>query len=204
MVGPTRWDLAAQGAHQEVAFDYEGDHRGLAISRLPGYLRDKTHVKRLMRSLGGGIQDAEDILWGALVGSILPLATGKTLDRWGLLVDEHRGSLASDADYRPIIQARILANSCKGDIDSIMAVLKEACQPTLCLEQMLLPPGGFQIQVTREAPMNEARRLRVRRIMGLCTPSGRDARYVEIVEGGFAPPASCARGVFGGPFAREI
>jgi hypothetical protein len=204
VVGPTNWNLAASGAHAEVEFDYEGDHRGLAISRLPGFLRDKTHVQQLTRSLGGGVQDAEDIVWGALVGSILPLATGKTLDRWGLLVGEHRGSLLSDVDYRPIIQARILANACTGDIDSVMSVLKEACRPVICVEQMLLPPGGFQIQVTREEPMGEPRRLRVRRIMALCTPSGRDARYVEIVEGGFAPTASCARGVFGGPLAREI
>ncbi len=206
MVGPTRWDKGALGSEEfaPIGFDYEGDHRGIAVRRLPGFLRNKTRIQQLTRALLGGVQTFEDLAWGVLEGSILPSAVGDALDRWGNLVGEPRGSLASDVDYRPIINARILANRCTGDIDSVMGVIIAAASPIVCIEHIPLPPAGFQMQVTRGDFMSESRRLRVRRILKDCTPGGRDARYVEIKQGGFAPTASCAGGVFGGPMAREI
>ncbi len=206
MPGPTHWDLGALGSaeHASIPIDHEGDHRGILIRRMPGYLRNKTRVQALLRSLGGGLQDAEEILWGALMGLLLPLAEGKALERWGKLVNEPRGSLASDADYRAVIEARILANACTGDLDSIMRVMRVACGPVLCMEAFQLPPAAFQIQVIRDEFMGDARRLRVRRIMDICTPGGRDARYIELVAGGMAPPESCAAGALDGPLGREI
>ena len=206
MAGATQWDLGAQGAlpYESIHFDYEGDHRGICIKELPGFLRTQPRIRHLMRALGGGIQDVEDVLWGALEGSILDSAVGDALDRWGTLVGEARGSLISDSNFRPVINARILANSCTGSVDSIMGVMIAACAPSLCIEHIPQFPGGYQMQVTRERFMTESRRLRVRRILASITPGGRDSRYIEIVDGGFAPIAACAHGAFGGPMARTI
>ena len=208
MVGPTNWNLGASGDQQfaNIAFDYEGDHRGLAISRLPGFLRIQPRVQHLMRSMAGGVQDMEDVIWGVIEGTILPSAVGDALDRWGALVGEPRGSLTSDSDYRPIIQARILANRCLGDVNSIMTVLSTATSPVVCIEFIELNPGpaAFQIQVTRESIMSEPRRLRVRRVMQDATPGGADARYIEVQAGGFGPPGTCGGTTFTGPLAREI
>ena len=204
----TGWDKGAKGFEisAEIAFDYEGDHRGLAISRLPGYLRVQPRVKHLLRALAGGIQDVEDVIWGVLLGTILPSAVGDALDRWGNLVGEPRGSLTSDLDYRPVITARILANRCPGDLDSLIGVLSAATAPSHCIEFIELQPGpaAFKLQVTRESWMSEPRRLRVRRVLADASPGGVDARYIEGVVGGFGPVDSCGGTTFTGPMAREI
>ena len=183
---------------------YEGDHRGLAKSRLPGHMRTQKRLVALTQALAHGVQMFEDEAWGVLTALPLDAAVGKVLDIWGSLVGEPRGSLTSDADYRAIIRARILANRCPGDLDSIIEVLSVAAAPAVCIESFNLPPGAYQVQVIRESFMAEARRLRVRRIMADANPGGRGALFVEAVHGGFAPPASCAGGVAGGPLSRII
>lgn len=199
-------DEAALGleTYSPITVDHEVDHRQLAVSRLPGHLRNKTRFRALTRALAGGVQAFEDVVWGVLEGTILPSAVGAALERWGLLLDEPRGSLSSDEDYRPIIEARIRANRSNGDVDSLIEVLRTACAPVVCIEHITLYPAGFKIQVTRQGFMGPARRLRVRRIMALCKPGGRDGRFVEAVEGGFGPAASCGSYTFTGPLAREI
>lgn len=190
--------------YAEIAFDYEGSWQEKLISQLPGFLRVQPRVKALVRSLGGGVQALEDLLWGMVTGSIIDSAEGTQLERWGKLVDEPRGSLISDANYRPIIKAKILANNCTGDIDSVMEVLSVVCEPVVCIEHIPLYPGGYHMQVVRESFMTDARRLRARRILQLLD-NGTDSRYIEAVNGGFMPPTGgCGLGSFNGPISREI
>jgi hypothetical protein len=183
---------------------YEGNFRQLGIKRLPGYLRNSPRIQALMRSLLGGVQLFEDDVWGVLEGSTLGLSSGASLDQWGILVGELRGSLSSDQEYLAIIEARILANRCDGTVDKMMEVLERAAAPHICMESFEFHPAGFQIQVARERWMGEARRGRVRRILDDITPVGRDATWVEAIHGGFGPPTSCNGNTFTGPLSRVI
>lgn len=183
---------------------HEEHWRDLSIKRLPGVLRNSTRIQQFFRTASGGVQELEDMIWGAYQGTTLGLSVGHALDRWGAVVGEPRGSLASDEDYRCVIWARALANRCDGTVDAMMEVMERACFPVVCIESFQLYPAGFQIQIAREAWMSEPRRRRVRRILDDIAPAGRVAVWVEAVQGGFGPAASCSAGEFTGPLAREI
>ncbi len=205
MPGPIYTELSASDPERgTLRTVYEGDHRGLSIARLPGFLRVQDRILKLTRAMGGGIQLVEDIAWGVLLGTTLELAEGDALDRWGLLVGEPRGSLSSDEDYRPIIQGRILANRTDGSVDSLIEVMRAACDPIVCVEYFDLFPAGFQIQAARTEWMGEPRRRRVHRLLADASPAGRTAVWVEALHGGFGPPASCVGNTFTGPLSRII
>lgn len=196
-----QWD-ATDVKQLEVV--YEGNHEGLAVSRLPGVLRNQLHVRRLTMALARGAQRLEDDLWGVYEGTTLGLAQGDALDRWGALVGEPRGSLLEDNDYRAVIEARAFANHCDGTPDMLIALMERALAPTLCVEYFHLPPAGFQIQASRESWMSEERRGRVRAILADASPAGRVAVWVEGIDGGFGPPTSCVGNTFTGPLSRII
>ncbi len=183
---------------------HQKDHESAALSRLPGVLRNQLHVRRLMMAMCKGVQAAEDLVWGVYIGTRLGLAEGASLDRWGALVGEPRGSLLYDSDYRAIIEARILANRCDGTVDSMMQVMRTALAPVDCIEHFDLFPAGFQMQAAREEWMSEERRGRVRAILDDIAPAGRVAVWVEAVFGGFGPPESQCGNVFTGPLSRII
>ena len=205
MPGVPHSELAARDPERgTLRYVYEGNHRDLVIRRLPGFLRTETRVQQFMRSLGGGVQVLEDILWDILQGTLLELAVGDALDRWGALVGEPRGSLTADEDYRPVILGRMLANRTDGSVDSLIAVVRAAAYPTVCAEYFDLFPAGFQIQVSRERWMDEPRRQRVHRILSDASPAGRTAVWVEALHDGFGPPTSCVGSSFLGPLSRVI
>ena len=204
MSGPDsnlEWDGPSQ-KHLEMV--YESDHEAIAVSRLPGVLRNNLHIRRLTITLARAVQRLEDDVFGVYEGTSLGMAQGVSLDRWGALVGEPRGSLVSDADYRPVIEARILANNCDGTVDALMRVMEAALQPVICIEYFDLFPAGFQIQASREQWMSEERRSRVRAILEDATCAGRLALWVEAISGGFGPPSSCVGNTFTGPLARVI
>lgn len=195
------WDGTTQ-KHLELV--HEGNHEGIAVSHLPGVLRDNLHIRRLTTVLGRAAQRLEDDIFGVYEGVTLGMAQGASLDRWGAVVGEPRGSLVSDADYRPVIEARILANGADGTVDGLMQIMSVALQPIVCIEYFDLFPAGFQIQASRELWMSDERRSRVRAILASATPAGRLALWVEAATGGFGPPTSCVGSTFTGPLARVI
>lgn len=187
-----------------LAVVHEENHAEIALAQLPGIFRTKTNIRRLLMVLANGVQRVEDDAWGVYLGTRLGSSEGAALDRWGALVGEPRGALLDDTDYRCVIEARALANSCDGTVDSLIGVMKAALYPVICIEHFDLHPAGFQIQAARDAWMEEPRRARVRAILADCTPAGRLALWVEALHGGFGPPASCVGNTFTGAIARVI
>ena len=94
MVGPTNWNLGASGDQQfaNIAFDYEGDHRGLAISRLPGFLRIQPRVQHLMRSMAGGVQATRRVNRWDASNAGQPSATGTLNDQLAALPAQQPGA----------------------------------------------------------------------------------------------------------------
>lgn len=183
---------------------HERDIPLVGHGELPGYLRVQPGVTQLLRALLRGVQRIEDIAWDLLQMQILDYAEGVHLDRFGALVNEPRGALLNDGEYRAIIKGRILANNCDGAPDNLVAVGLAVCDPVICAEYFDIYPAAFHIQVARDRWMSEPHRLRARRVLYDADPGGRYAVWTEALHGGFGPPTSCVGNTSTGPVSRAI
>lgn len=154
-------------------------------------LPTKPRAAALARVLGREAQRWEDLLHAVQTSTALDVAEGVHLDQWGDLVDEPRGPL-SDAQYRPFIRARILANRCNGTPDELIEILKLVAAPYSVIQWVPLLPAGFVLQVVRYGWMPEVQRRRVRRLFDLIQPAGRTMELYEGVVGAFAEDSSYA------------
>ena len=92
-------------------------------NRLLGQDKDKTVIVALATATGNALQAMEDAFFDFATSFPLTVATGAALDRWGAIVGQTRLGLV-DADYRRMIQAKILINLCNGSIDAISKIVQ--------------------------------------------------------------------------------
>jgi len=163
------------------------NHRALAVAGLTYPLRERPRAAALASALGGAAQGFEDTIFSLLEGATLANAIGSDLGHWGDLVDEPRGVLLSDDQYRPFVRARILANRCDGTPDRLIEVFSIVTGPTLKVEFFSLLPAGLILVAYRAAWMTEPVRRRVRRMMDSIAPAGRTFELYEAVAGNWGP-----------------
>ena len=175
---------------------------GLAL--MPSALRAKPNVMALMRSALQSAQTRADENFNLYIMGAIDMAEGDMLDQWGSIVGEPRGQFYNDEEYRPFVKARALANSNDGTVDELLNIFALVTAPVVCVEYILLPPGGMQLQVFRQNWMSEYRRGRVRRIMADAMPGPRGHTLVEVTVGGFGPPRDDSKTSPAGPLPRII
>lgn len=163
---------------------YIPDHAARNAARLLTQDRDKPRTVALARALGAGAQALEDALFDLIVGRRLEAAAGAALDQWGTVVGERRGAI-DDPDYRRFIQARILANTCKGTPDELIVIFGLVCAPVLDLRYFPSFPASYTLQVVRESFLSALMRRRVRRIMEDVRPAGVGSELIEALPGPF-------------------
>ena len=163
------------------------DHAEQARKALAWPLRSKPRAAALAEALGGACQPWEDFLLGLLTGGTLANATGVLLDQWGDLVGEPRGVLLADDDYRPFVEARILANRSSGTVNELLRIVRLVTAPTLKIEYVPLSVAGFAISVYRQDWMTDVRRQRARRLLADITPAGVTGEWYEAVAGNWGP-----------------
>ena len=171
-----------------TALAHVPNHRELAIRGLTFPLRERDRARGLASAIGGACQPFEDTMHAQLTGGTLANAVGADLDQWGELVDEPRGVLLQDDQYRPFVQARILANRCDGTPDALIEVFDLVTGPNLKIEFLKLPPAGLILTTFRREWMTEPVRRRVRRIMDSIAPAGRTFELWEAVDGSWGSP----------------
>lgn len=152
-----------------------------AVDRLIGIYQRKERWQGLMRGLAAGLQRVEDDAYDVLFSTILELAGGDALDQWGRMVGEPREGL-TDGEYRPFIEARILANlsdGTPGDLIQIYGIITEANR-VLHWDHY---PAGFRLTAFRDDPMGEMRVDRVVRMMRDIKPGGIQMVLCEALTG---------------------
>lgn len=182
---------------------YIPDHPDRARRRLLSQDWDKPRIVALAEAMGGGAQALEDDTFDVLMGRRLEAATGATLDQWGAIVGEVRGTL-DDADYRRFISARVLVNTGDGTVDELIAIFQVITAPSIV---WFLPmyPAGFKLRAIRKVWLENVIRRRIRRMMADAKPAGVTMVLIEAIEGyfGFADnPAASGYDV--GTFARIL
>jgi hypothetical protein len=167
-----------------TGFVYIPDHAARNAARMLSQDRDKPRMIALAEALGQGAQTLEDVIFDLLVGRRLEAATGAALNAWGEVVGEKRGPLG-DEDYRRFIRARILANTCKGTPDELIAVFRLVCEPVIAVRWFLQAPASYTLQVVRPSFLSTTMRRRIRRIMEDVRPAGVGSELIEAIPGPF-------------------
>lgn len=187
----------------DIPAAYEPEHPDVAWQRLLFQFRDKPRISSLVEALGAGAQLLEDVTWELIADRELGAASGASLDQWGTLVGEARGSLDDD-EYRQFIKARILANKSRGTINDLIRVFRLVTAPSTVRHEDVLPMAAT-FWAFRSEPMTDARAARVRRIMDDARPMGRALQLIEVPEGYFGFESDPdALGYDVGRFARII
>jgi hypothetical protein len=102
----------------------------------------------LVEQLGEEVQELEDAAWGFYEGLQFENAEGDMLDRFGFIVGAPRESFSDDDDYRPLVEAKILANVSEGRIDDFNAVVAAAVNDNDAVITVIeRPPMALEVKV---------------------------------------------------------
>jgi len=152
---------------RSILVDHVADWAQRAWDRFPSRYRGKQRIEALVRSFGDAAQMLEDLAYEVLVDTLLTNASGVTLDKLGAIAGSPRGPF-TDHEYKQIIRARILANTCIGTVDDVVAVYEAATAPSE-VRYWGHPPAGYRLTAFRQYPMSDARRRRVKALMASVT-----------------------------------
>ena len=162
---------------------YIPDHPDRARRRLLSQDWDKPRIVALAEAMGEGAQALEDATFDILIGRALEAATGVTLDQWGAIVGEVRGTL-DDPDYRRFIMARVLVNVGDSTVDEMITIFEIITEPSI-VWYLPMYPAGFKLRAIRKTPLTDVIRRRINRMMADAKPAGVTMVLVEALEGYF-------------------
>ena len=188
---------------RDIAFAHDTSVVEDALRLLPKAFR-KPGIVALLTALLQPLQTRADENFNLYMMGAINMSEGDMLDQWGDNVGEPRGQLYDDEEYRPFVKARALANACEGTGDELLTIFGLVTAPMVCVEYILLPPGGMQLQVFRQSWMSDYKRGRVRRLMQDAAPGPRAMLLVESTVGSFGPPRSDSKTSVTGPLPRFI
>ncbi len=94
-------------------------HSADAINRLLYQFKGFPKLSSLNTMQAKQIQDIEDAAFDFLMKIPLETATGITLDRWGIVLDENRNALG-DTEYRAVLKLKIAKNLCTGTAEDLI------------------------------------------------------------------------------------
>lgn len=158
---------------------YRPDYQARAVAALVSAYRDKPRIRALVEAVASGAQDLEDRAFGLLTSTVLEVASGDLLDKWGALVGEARGALVNDDDYRVFIRARIRANSSTGTTDEFITIWQMITAPYVEVRHVDYYPAAFYLRVVRAEFMSDRRAARVGQMMRSIKPMGVAMDLVE-------------------------
>lgn len=155
----------------------ESDHVQKGLDLLLGQFQESTSIKEINRILLEQVQEAEDTMFDLFVSRVLELATGDSLDMYGQVVGERRGSL-DDKTYRAFIRARILSNFAQGDIDKIITIVRIYVDARR-VDYFPMYPRAYSLTYEVDVEASEDSRQRIRDRIELISPCGVGVRVQE-------------------------
>ena len=131
------------------------EHVLQARARLIIQYETKPRVDALLCVYVDQIQLLEDALWQLQTLRTIDLGEGVQLDGIGEIVGQERQGL-SDADYRPLLRARVRANRSSGTVPDLIAVACAALDnpPPGSFKVEPLFPASFEIRITDPTPFD--------------------------------------------------
>lgn len=161
------------------------NHPDRAEDMLLAQFRNSPNLKAIARNIGYGVQLVEDEAFDVLARMTLKLAGGATLDQWGEVVNEKRGGLLDDDEYRRIIRVRVFVNASWGSMDEVYIALAELAEPFVYIKWYELWPAGMEWYIQRESFMSDGMAARVGQFAKDMAPAGHAFHVIEATDGGF-------------------
>ena len=101
---------------------YQPDLVGSMLSTQLGQDTGAPVITAYYRATGAVLQQVEDAQFDFLTGMLFEQATGAALDWWGAVVNQPRLGMP-DSDYRRMIGAKILVDTCNGTPDAVRKIV---------------------------------------------------------------------------------
>lgn len=111
-----------------MAITHKTDYFDEAKTRLLQQFKNMPRIEGFLDAVSAEVQELEDAMWEVFVNRVIQsdLATGDLLAKLGKLVGQGSEGL-TDAEYRLLIQARILANRSSGRREELIEVISTLC-----------------------------------------------------------------------------
>lgn len=173
------------------------DHTARILDNLLPRWREGALFRALMAVFGDELQELEDLSYNAIVQRFLSSAVGVQLDHYGELVGQVRNG-RTDAEYRAVLEVRILANRSPGTPDvitQIAAVMLDS--KTTGVRYAQNQPAAYQIQATPDSALTALQEADAVALLRHATPAG-----VEISQVTTSPSAGAFRFGSGGTGSR--
>ena len=149
--------------------EQETAHVAKALARLLTTPGDEENLRALVTVFATRTQALEDALFPLITDTGLDVAVGDALDQWGALVGEPRDALI-DAEYRLMIQARILVNTSDGTPERMLRILSVLAGASgLHLAEVF--PKGITLSYTRDTVSSTTLRQRIARAVRRALPA---------------------------------
>ncbi len=178
------------------------DHEDRALTTLLSQWQDSPKLKALLAALIGRVQEMEDDAWALATQRALTVAVGAQLDQLGRIVGQSRGGF-TDADYRKLINVRIIANRGGGRAVVLLQVVAILVAAPVKYEVNIDAPAEFRLRWIADPPTAEMLAI-LRRIIGDMVPSGVKWEAVDARAGSFRFGSGTTYGFGVGKFAHKI
>ena len=136
----------------------------------------KPRILAYIQALGGVAQTIESDTYGTAFSLLLDQATGETLNRWGLLVNEQRLGL-SDESYRRVIRSKIAASRTSGLAKRILDTLTAYTEDDLT---EFRTSASAWVRVAYTGDLTDEEITRLLRILRLAIPAGYGLEVIEM------------------------
>lgn len=177
---------------------YIADHSKRAQDRMPSRLRGRV-VLALLDAMVDELQKLEDEVFDHYVSVPISSARGVVLDRWGAIVNEARYGL-SDADYRRIIEAKIIALKAAGRREYVVRMVAGLLDEEMITYSNYI--AAYRVNTDAgAAPISAAFERRILRLVALATTAGINATVALGPVGVFRFSATTG---FGSPMGKVL
>jgi len=161
------------------------------MSDIPTYIHDqvdrllallvtklkKPRIESLLRMYGQELQELEDSAYAMIVERYLDVAVGAQLDQYGVLVGEDRDGLTDD-EYRSFIEARILSNLSRGEINRMTQILSIIGRAVGAVRYFPLYPAGMWFDFETEATLSDTALTKIVEQMTEVAPAGVEVQAI--------------------------
>lgn len=164
--------------------NYQPNHDALAKEILLSQYRKGKRIMALVGALADGVQAFEDEAFDTLIGTPLSVAKSGTLDQWGRILGESRGTL-DDPGFREILNTKLLTLRSTGSVPDILRIWLRLNDDADDARYEPSYPAAYSLYVTTAVPYSAETIARVIRLMESVRPAGVGGEYIETPTGGF-------------------
>lgn len=154
-----------------MILEYIQDVRARLLEETQHWARKTERARAVLEAVGDVIQAFEDMRFDLEYSTRFDQATDRFLDQWGELVDEKRGNLSDEDEYRRIIRGRIVGNRGNAFVEDIIQIADTLFKPA-SLEYIELYPASYQITFTLDYGATDAFFRRASDVLRRSRPAG--------------------------------